>query len=135
MRQGLLRGREFEGLKFIRRKPIGRFVVNFYCAELMLAVEIDGDSHEVKKEYNKMRTEKLKDLGITVVRYSNKDILENPSGVEVDLKQKIERLRRELKDRPPIAPPAARDRLLAGGQNNVCPPEKGDYRGFVKKTE
>jgi very-short-patch-repair endonuclease len=41
---GLLRGREFEGLKFIGQKPIDRFIVDFYCAELMLAIEIDGDT-------------------------------------------------------------------------------------------
>ena len=94
---GLLRDREFEGLKFIRQKPIDRFIVDFYCAELMLAIEIDGVSHEGQKEYDNERTEMLKTFGITVVRYSNDDVLENLDGVHVDLKQKVEKLKRELK--------------------------------------
>jgi len=123
---GLLRGREFEGSKFIRQKPIGRFIVDFYCAELMLAVEIDGESHALNQEYDQERTKRLKTLGITVVRYSNDEILENLSGVGEDLKRKVEKLRREMKDRPPVAP------LSRGARNQVSPLLRGDKGGFDK---
>ena len=77
---GLLRDREFEGLKFIRQKPIGRFIVDFYCAELMLAIEIDGDSHDGQKEYDDERTEKLKAFGITVERVRKLVVIEQLCG-------------------------------------------------------
>ena len=42
----VLRGRRLSGLKFTCQKPLDRYIVDFYCAELMLAIEIDGDSHD-----------------------------------------------------------------------------------------
>jgi very-short-patch-repair endonuclease len=90
----VLGNKEFDGLKFIRQKPIDHFIIDFYCAELMLAVEIDGDSHDEQREYDELRTERLKDFGITVIRYANTDILHNLNGVYQDLKNKVEMLRK-----------------------------------------
>ena len=77
-----------------RRKPIDRFIVDFYCSELKLAVEIDGDSHDGQREYGEQRTRKLNGLGITVIRYMNSDVLRNLNGVYLDLKNRVENLRK-----------------------------------------
>ena len=88
----VLRGKGFKGLKFTRQKPIGPFIVDFYCAELMLAIEIDGDSHQEKLQYDNERTEKLKQIGVTVIRYLNDDVLHHLQGVYEDLELRVEEM-------------------------------------------
>ena len=88
----LLRMRHFADYKFSRQKPIAEFIVDFYCAELHLAIEIDGDSHAEAVEYDAARTAALNARGITVARYTNADVLENLSGVYDDLIFRIESL-------------------------------------------
>jgi len=85
----LLRMRNLSVYKFTRQKPIANFIVDFYCAELRLAIEIDGDSHAESVVYDAERTKALNSLGITVVRYANDDILNNLQGVYVDLMRRV----------------------------------------------
>ncbi len=65
------------GYLFLRQKPIHRFIVDFYCSKLSLAIEVDGGYHLEITERDKIRDRFLKSLGITTIRFSNKDILEN----------------------------------------------------------
>jgi very-short-patch-repair endonuclease len=69
-----LRNRHLEGFKFRRQHPIGRFIVDFYCYECALVVEIDGDSHVAQMEYDQARTEWLSDRGNRVLRFTNQDV-------------------------------------------------------------
>ncbi len=85
MWNGVLRMRHFADYKFSRQKPIADFIVDFYCSELRLAIEIDGDSHAEAVKYDATRTAALNARGITVVRYTNDDVLKNLSGVYDDL--------------------------------------------------
>ena len=87
--QEVLRMRQFAQYKFLRQKPIGGYIVDFYCSELQLVIEIDGDSHAETVEYDLERTEFLKALGLQVIRYTNDDILRNIEGVYDDLSQRI----------------------------------------------
>ena len=80
----VLRMRHFADYKFSRQKPIANYIADFYCAELHLVIEIDGDSHADAAEHDEMRTMALSDLGITVVRYSNAEVLKNLAGVYDD---------------------------------------------------
>ncbi len=89
MWNGVLRMRHFADYKFLRQKPIGDFIADFYCAALHLVIEIDGDSHAEAVEYDAKRTNALEALGITVVRYTNDEILKNLSGVYDDLMRRI----------------------------------------------
>lgn len=91
----ILRSEQFENYKFLRQKPLDNFIVDFYCAELMLAIEIDGDSHAMQKEYDILRSEKLDAYGIKVIRYTNNDIMSNVEGVYGDLKEKIKNHHKE----------------------------------------
>ena len=81
--------RHFADYKFLRQKPIADFIVDFYCAELRLAIEIDGDSHAESREYDVGRTAVLNALGIRVVRYTNDEVMKNLEGVYDDLARRV----------------------------------------------
>ena len=100
----ILQSNKFEGLKFIRQKPLDEYIVDFYCSEFMLAIEIDGDSHGEQEEYDRKRTERLNSLGVTVIRYSNEEVMNNIAGVYEDLKEKVAGLIRPQKKQPPQSP-------------------------------
>ena len=85
----VLRSGQFEKYKFLRQKPLDNFIADFYCAKLMLVIEIDGDSHARQREYDILRSEKLDAYGIKVIRYTNYDIMFNIEGVYRDLKERI----------------------------------------------
>ncbi len=79
-----LRSRRLAGLKFRRQHPIGHFITDFYCAERKLAIEIDGDTHAEQGRYDTSRTAWLEEQGIKVIRFNNRDVLDNlPSVLEV----------------------------------------------------
>jgi len=61
------------GYDFDCQKPIGNYIVDFFCRELMLAIEIDGSSHDYKSEYDLNRQRNLKEKGITIVRFDDLD--------------------------------------------------------------
>jgi very-short-patch-repair endonuclease len=71
----VVRNRNIRGYKFKRQIPILWYIVDFYCAELKLAIELDGDVHLETKEHDAYRTEKLKRLGMTVIRYTNEQVI------------------------------------------------------------
>jgi very-short-patch-repair endonuclease len=85
----VLRMRHFSEYKFLRQKPIADFIVDFYCAELCMVIEIDGDSHAESVAYDAARTAALNVLGITVVRYTNAEVLSNLDGVYDDLMRRV----------------------------------------------
>ncbi len=87
----VLRLRQFADYKFLRQKPIDNYIVDFYCSELRLVIEIDGDSHAETVEYDVERTRVLEALGLTVVRYTNDDVLQNIQGVYEDLWRTIQK--------------------------------------------
>ncbi|MCC6636415.1 MAG: endonuclease domain-containing protein [Ignavibacteriaceae bacterium] len=68
------------GYKFRRQFSVGNYILDFYCAELKLCVEIDGPTHYGMKasEYDAVRQKFLESLGITVVRFTNHEVYESP---------------------------------------------------------
>ncbi|RMH77919.1 MAG: endonuclease domain-containing protein [Cyanobacteria bacterium J007] len=70
-------------LRILRQRPIDNFIVDFYCASLKLVIEIDGDSHFTQQcqDYDEERTRILEGYGITLVRFTNVDVLQNIEGV------------------------------------------------------
>jgi very-short-patch-repair endonuclease len=69
-----LRDRQLGGFKFRRQHPIGRFVVDFCCADRRLVVEVDGDSHADQVEYDQARTTWLNEQSYTVIRFPNRAV-------------------------------------------------------------
>ncbi len=72
-----LRNRRLHGLKFRRQHPIGRAIVDFYCAEKRLVIEVDGGIHETQREHDAAREAYLRERGYRVLRFHNHDVLEN----------------------------------------------------------
>ena len=63
------------GERFIRQRPILNFIVDFFCPKLGIIIEIDGNSHLNKGEYDFYREEKLKSLGYEIIRFSEGEVL------------------------------------------------------------
>ena len=76
-----LRNRKLDGLKFRRQHPLDKFIPDFYCHEKKLAIEVDGSVHDSRdaKESDEGRTYELKELGITVLRFRNEEVLKDMS--------------------------------------------------------
>jgi very-short-patch-repair endonuclease len=80
----LLRNRNLNGLKFRRQHPVKPlFILDFYCMELKIAIEIDGGYHKkyLQTQEDQERTILLNLMGIKVIRFTNEEVLENSSWV------------------------------------------------------
>ena len=80
------------GVQFHRQVPMLEYIVDFYCHELMLAIEIDGDSHLYKYEYDNKRRGKLEKLGVVFLRFTDLDIKQNMFSVALSLEQVVQEL-------------------------------------------
>jgi len=76
-----LKRKRLKGYDFDRQKPIDNYIVDFFCNELMLAIEIDGISHLNKNEYDNNRQQILEELGIAVLRFDGYEVINNLDGV------------------------------------------------------
>ena len=75
----ILKGRKLDGYKIRRQYGVGKYVIDFYCVEKKLAIEVDGEIHdnEESKEYDKIREEFIKNFGIQIFRIRNEIIEKN----------------------------------------------------------
>ncbi len=80
------------GYKFTRQKPLDSFIVDFYCAKLRLAIEVDGEIHKYQKQYDLERDTKLYKKWVTVVRYQNKDVLNNKDQIYKSIIETIKKI-------------------------------------------
>jgi len=83
----LLRAKRFMNLKFRRQHVIKPYILDFYCHEISLVIELDGSQHGTDDtiQYDAERTKFLEALGLTVVRYWNQDVLGRTDVVLEDL--------------------------------------------------
>ena len=72
-----LRMKQLKGLMFSRQKPIGEYIADFYCHKANLVIELDGGGHFSKDsiEYDRIRDEFMESLGISVLRFSNSEVM------------------------------------------------------------
>ncbi len=70
-----IRRKQLEGFRFRRQHPLGRYIVDFFCPEARLIVEVDGGQHGVENVRDAIRTERLEKRGYSVIRFWNKDVL------------------------------------------------------------
>lgn len=75
--------------QFLRQKPINRFVLDFYCPKLLLDIEIDGDYHQKRINYDQGREEMLYSAGIKTIRFTNKQVLNHIDEVLIELEKVI----------------------------------------------
>ena len=76
-----LRDRRLGGWRWKRQVPQGPYIVDFYCAEAMLVVEVDGGQHADAVPYDERRTTFLASKGLRVLRFWNREVLTNRDGV------------------------------------------------------
>jgi very-short-patch-repair endonuclease len=88
-----VRGRQLGGAKFRRQYSVGGFVLDFYCPELRLAVEIDGPIHCFRKRYDRYRQSAIEGMRIGFLRFTNTEIECDFGLVTEKIKSEAERLR------------------------------------------
>lgn len=69
-----LKKRQVYGYQFMRQKPIGNYIVDFYCSKLKLIIEIDGETHRHKLTEDMERQSWLEKLGLTVIRFDDSEV-------------------------------------------------------------
>jgi very-short-patch-repair endonuclease len=106
-----LRKNSKNGLYFRRQHPVSKFIVDFYCHELRLAVEVDGSIHdkEEQQERDLNRTAELENLGIKVLRIKNDDVLNNLRKVSAQITDEVKKrseeiTRQSIPSKPPTTP-------------------------------
>lgn len=87
-----LRARGLSGWKFRRQHRVGRYIVDFFCAEKALVVEVDGGQHAKLKNYDERRTRYLESCGVRVLRYWNDRVLGEIAGVLAAILMALERV-------------------------------------------
>jgi very-short-patch-repair endonuclease len=81
-----VRAGRLDGLKFRRQHPIGRFVLDLYCAAHRLCIEVDGPVHEHQREHDAARDEELLAHGIRTLRFTNDQVLHDLPNVVATIK-------------------------------------------------
>ena len=76
-----LKGKQLNCFNFDRQKPINNFIVDFYCPDLKLVIEIDGGSHIGKEVADDERQKILESFEIKFLRFTNDDVIQNIEGV------------------------------------------------------
>jgi len=89
-----LKSRQIEGYQFNRQRPIDHYIVDFYCKDLQLAIEVDGDDHQLPRtrEHDFNRQEILESLGVEVIRFHNNDIV-------YDIETVVDKIRNWVKEK------------------------------------
>jgi very-short-patch-repair endonuclease len=88
-----LRGAQVCGASFRRQHPAGRYILDFYCSEFRLAVELDGGQHSMSVARDRMRDTWLSQQGVTMLRFWNSDVIGNLAGVLEIVAAKLSELR------------------------------------------
>ena len=84
-----IKGKQIKGYDFHRQKPIDNYIVDFFCEDLTLAIEIDGASHYENEESDKERDNKLNKLGINILRIPDSRVKKNIEGVITEITEWI----------------------------------------------
>ncbi|MBC6997703.1 DUF559 domain-containing protein [Cytophaga sp. FL35] len=81
------------GVQFYRQVPILEYIVNFYCHELMFAIEVDGNSHDHKYEYDADRQAKLEEQGVKFLRLGDHEVKKEMFSVLLKIEETINQLK------------------------------------------
>ena len=89
----ILKSKKLNARKFRRQHSIGNYIVDFYCASEKLVIELDGNSHKeyAKIEKDKKRDQYLEGLGITILRFENRLVFQDPEFVKQEIRKIFER--------------------------------------------
>ena len=87
-----LKGNQIYGIRFRRQYPIDIFIADFYCHEVRLVVEIDGEIHNQQKEYDIGRTAEMERYNISVIRFKNSEIETDVEKVVIEIERAVNQL-------------------------------------------
>lgn len=76
---------DFKNIKFLKQRVVDHYIVDFYCPEKNLAIEIDGEIHYNQIEYDQIRTHLLKQYGLKIIRFTNNEVINQPEKVKTRL--------------------------------------------------
>ncbi len=95
-----LRRKQLHGLQFYRKKPLGRYIVDFYCARAGLVIEVDGSQHYADSgpARDRIRDEDLSAMQLRVLRFDNGEVMRNTDGVMAVIEKAV------LESKSPHAP-------------------------------
>ncbi|MBM2817075.1 MAG: hypothetical protein HW421_3837 [Ignavibacteria bacterium] len=98
-----LKNKQLNGLQFYRQKPIGNYIVDFYCSKAKLVLELDGGQHysDEGKSLDEVRNKFLDSVGLKVLRFSNNDVMNNIEGVIKKIESTFIEIISENKKIPP----------------------------------
>ena len=85
-----LKRKQMKGYDFHRQKPLDNYIVDFFCNELMLAIEIDGETHYGNEKRDEKRQRKLEQYGIQFLRFDDLDVVHNLDGVLKNIEKWID---------------------------------------------
>jgi very-short-patch-repair endonuclease len=90
----IVRNKKIMGLKFRRQHPIDIYIVDFFCYQLKLVVEVDGDIHNRTDQsiWDKNRTSEIESFGIEVIRFTNFEVMNQPDVLTMSIKMKCEEI-------------------------------------------
>ena len=100
-----LKQKKMLGYDFDRQRPIDNFIVDFYCKDLQLAIEVDGDSHNFDEviEKDEIRQQRLEKLGVNFLRFDDTEVKKDMNNVLLTIKGWI--MENEQSINPPPTPP------------------------------
>lgn len=106
-----LKSKQMNNIKFHRQIPILEYIIDFYCKEHKLAIEIDGKSHdEIRYNNDIKRQNELEKLRIKVLRFSEAEVLSNIDNVLISIEYEVEqKIAEASKPLPPSAPSQGKD--------------------------
>ncbi len=88
----ILRCKGLAGYRFRRQRPVAAYILDFYCPSRRLAVELDGGQHgdDRQVDYDQVRTTQLRELGVRVLRFDDREVLKNPDAVCQEIYRQLE---------------------------------------------
>jgi very-short-patch-repair endonuclease len=100
---------------FDRQRPIGDFIVDFYCKDLSLAIEIDGDTHIYRYDYDDERQRSLEELGVHFLRFEDIEVKKNMNNV-------LKVIEDWIRKNKPTTDPSGEGNSQEGGSTNIIKP-------------
>jgi len=88
----VLRAKQMKGYQFRRQRPVLNYIADFMCKELCLVIEVDGSTHDFKLAEDKRRTDYLRQAGVNVLRFTDKEVLTNIQAVAKEIERVIDNI-------------------------------------------
>lgn len=94
-----LKGKQMYGYDFHRQKPIDNYILDFFCNELMLGIEVDGYSHQLEEIQKKdsIKEKRMNTLGITILRFTDDQVLKDLFNVLLAVEDYIQEYKKDTK--------------------------------------